>query len=274
MKTLLLFFYSAFCILSFASAQTSNPIEGHITNCGPIPAVCYPTTTTGGLGVGITFVGLNQISNPSGNPPMLEDFTCTDSTWLVPGVGYQFEVHTGFTYEETVIAWIDFSNDGSFDSSEIVYRDSALVFLHLGTVTVPTTVLNSFTPIRMRVGSEYSGNTPPDGCNNLTSGQYEDYTIYYGVGIGINETEKNTSVEIFPNPFHDQASINAQFIPQNAGHDAQLKIYNAMGALVRRQTITNQESQIINRNNLPDGLYFFELTTDNKQLSTGKFVIE
>ena len=270
-KNLFLFF-----TLVYASAHAGNSIDesnGASSLCGPIPAVCYPATISGGLGIGIYFVSLNQISNTSSNPPMLEDFTCTDSTWLVPGVAYPFEVHTGNVYEETLKAWIDFSNDGNFDSSELVYQDSALIYMHQGTITVPTNAIHTFTPIRMRIGSEYSGNFL-NGCNDAYYGQYEDYTVYFGIGIGINDQSKKCLITIAPNPFKSSAKLEIGSTNlQTRGYD--LKIYNTLGKLVFHEEIINTTSYILQRNGLSAGLYYYELTNCGFGLpGTGKFIIE
>ncbi|MCX6274520.1 MAG: GEVED domain-containing protein [Bacteroidetes bacterium] len=247
------------------------------SSCGPIPAVCYPTTISGGLGIGIYFVSLNQISNASSNPPMLEDFTCTDSTWLVPGIAYNFELHTGNVYEESATAWIDFSNDGDFDPSEIVYHDSALIYIHQGLITVPTNAIHTFTPIRMRIGSESSGNLLT-GCNDAYYGQYEDYTIYYGMGIGINDPGIGSIICISPNPFHSYARL--QFSVPSSGPTKSeaniysLKIFNSVGVFVREEVIASESSYILNRNLLSQGLYFFELSSEHGLHARGKFVID
>lgn len=280
MKNIFFFFLA----LVSASANAGNPSDGIIrasSSCGPIPAVCYPATISGGLGIGIYFVSLNQISNTSSNPPMLEDFTCTDSTWLVPGIAYNFEMHTGNVYEESSTVWIDFSNDGDFDPSEIVYHDSALIYMHQGLITVPTNAIHTFTPIRLRIGSESSGNLLT-GCNDAYYGQYEDYTIYYGMGIGINGPDKICPVSIAPNPFHTSACLKigsagaiGTYGTKMELKNCSLKIYNSIGLLVREEVIESLSSFQLRRNSLSEGLYFYELTSSGSGLiGRGKFVVE
>src|SRR5678815_1215976 len=91
--------------------------------CGPIPALCYPGHLMGGggMGIGIVDIQLNLINNPHNDTSGYQDYTCTDSTWLTPGVAYLLHVHTSQSYPESLTAWIDFSNDGAFDPSERVY---------------------------------------------------------------------------------------------------------------------------------------------------------
>lgn len=91
-----------------------------------------------------------------------------------------------------------------------------------------------------------------------------------GVGSIWNESFEITLV---PNPFHAYTTVH--IIGSTDRGNSQLKIYTPLGSLVREQTITNQESSIINRDGLPNGLYFYELTTSSHlPLGKGKFVIE
>ena len=70
-------------------------------------------------------------------------------------------VSTGFTYVESVKAWIDWNNDAVLDPvNELVFSDSAQMTNHGGFVSVPgTAVLGQ--PLRFRVASDYSGNPTP-----------------------------------------------------------------------------------------------------------------
>jgi hypothetical protein len=86
----------------------------------------------------------------------------------------------------------------------------------------------------------------------------------------INET---IDLKMFPNPFHSTATIeikNEELKIKNL----ELKMYDVMGRLVQSQIITNQ-STIINREDLGDGLYFYQLRTkDYEPIASGKFVVD
>ena len=262
-------------LCSSLGAEASSGQNETSSLCGPIPAVCYPQTLMGGMGMGISFVSFNQINNPSGTPAQLEDFTCSDSTWLDPGSTYNFTVHTGMTYEETVTAWIDFNNDGNFDLSERIFKDSAVVYIHAGMITIPTGVLTTFTPIRLRIGSDYSGNPPLNGCNDATYGQYEDYTIYFGTGTGMKNDGQEVDITISPNPFHDSATLRFATESFLKNQVLELSLYNMLGECIRRQPIIGILPAEITRNDLPDGIYHYELSTLNRtRITTGKIVLD
>ncbi|MEI6487503.1 MAG: PKD domain-containing protein [Bacteroidota bacterium] len=145
---------------------------------GPIASSCSPQTTSYCCGIGITQVMFNSINNSSSDGSVgYEDFSCSSSTSLTAGQTYPISVTTGTSYSENVNAWIDFNNDGFFDTiTEVVFVSSYVTTYHSGNVFIPTTaVLN--TPLRMRIGDDYSGNYPPSPCVDAMYGQFEDYTV-------------------------------------------------------------------------------------------------
>jgi len=84
-----------------------------------------------------------------------------------------------------------------------------------------------------------------------------------------NLTKKNSSITLSPNPFHSTSTLS---IFDSRFTKGDLKIYDLMGGLVQQQIITNQ-STIINRNGLCDGLYFYRLSNSEGLMLTGKFVV-
>ena len=279
MKTILFFFFGI-SIYYTAASQSNSHLESAM--CGPIPAVCNPTSIhTGGLlGVGIIYFSLGQISNTSTSSSVVgyQDFTCSDSTFLNQGDSYQIELRTGQTYVESINTWIDFNNDGYFDPAEVIYFDPGSVYTHAANITIPVMGLLG-TPLRMRVGSESEPFPPPDGCNNVQYGQYEDYTVYLNGPTGIGNNEKENSITFFPNPFHSEGRLEiGEWGLRNrdlAESYAVLKIYNSMGSLLREDKILNLNSYILHRDGLHDGLYFYELQSLNYELlATGKFIVE
>jgi len=74
---------------------------------------------------------------------------------------------------------------------------------------------------------------------------------------------------IFPNPFHSSATLELN----NDFSHVYLIIYNALGEQVRRQKIISRTT-IIHRNELQDGIYFYQVTNDKGQIASGKFIVE
>ncbi len=79
-----------------------------------------------------------------------------------------------------------------------------------------------------------------------------------------------SGLSISPNPFHEFTTIS---IESNNLHDAKLQIYNAVGQLVRTETV-NGDKIIIDRLGLENGVYIIQLIDKNQILKSGVILIE
>jgi TolB-like protein len=97
--------------------------------------------------------------------------------------------------------------------------------------------------------------------------------------VGITESRKNNFVNFFPNPLHNSARLEINN-SESKITNCELKIYSTLGVLVREEKILNLSSYILHRDNLSDGLYYFQLSPDgyrdfNSQLlGSGKFIVD
>ena len=81
------------------------------------------------------------------------------------------------------------------------------------------------------------------------------------------------SVNIFPNPFAEMASI--QITGYQSSAIGEMLIYDVLGKEKRRITIPcNSENSIIERGNLSSGIYFYELRSEKEKLCSGKFAVQ
>ncbi len=145
------------------------------TNVLPSYPVCTPITTNYCCDIGIYNVSLNTINNNS-SVGFYENFD-TINTVLLDNLSYTLSVKTSALYQEYVSAWIDFNDNGTFESSEQIIannRNTLPVQIHTQLFSIPTTAKKN-TALRMRVASDLSSFT--SACNNVTYGQYEDYTV-------------------------------------------------------------------------------------------------
>ena len=247
-----------------------NPINAIIT--GPRATNCYPTTVAYCCGIGITLL---QISGPIGylinnttNDAIdgYTDYTCTDTASLVTNYPYGINATTGFGYVETVKMWMDLNNDGLLDSiSEQLFADSAILTNHTGTFTIPDLPSNAYgSPLRMRIGSDFSGNPAPNPCTNLQFGQYEDYSIFLGYYDGIKEANRATDFTVYPNPFG--ASTQIEYTLKNPSK-VTVEIFNVLGE--KTGTPAREEMQVSGKHSYQfkgqvSGIYFIKLTVDEK----------
>ncbi|MDX2189485.1 MAG: M4 family metallopeptidase [Bacteroidota bacterium] len=142
----------------------------------PLSANCTPLTSLSSASIGISRVIINTIDKSTSNSTEgYKDFTCSNNTLLQTGKSYPITIQTNSNFPEKVKTWIDYNNDGVFTSDEILFSDDK-IGLHNANFLVPSNS-NINIPLRMRVGSGYSGYPAPDGCSSIVYGQYEDYTI-------------------------------------------------------------------------------------------------
>ena len=138
---------------------------------------CYCTSNpTSNDGLGITNVQIGSTDFPNGDV-FYFDHTATPVD-LAQGINANVQVTfaTGFTYHTNI--WIDFNDDFTFDSSELVYQGESLA-------TNPTTLDASFimpagAPLgnhRMRIGTADSGQATPNPCYSGTWGVTLDFTV-------------------------------------------------------------------------------------------------
>jgi Secretion system C-terminal sorting domain len=88
--------------------------------------------------------------------------------------------------------------------------------------------------------------------------------IYYTNINNITETknllETPLALEVFPNPTTDKATI---VLSENIAQNAHLKLYNTEGKILQQLAI-QQNTTILNLQNLPNGLYFIAVSNGNK----------
>lgn len=99
-------------------------------------------------------------------------------------------------------------------------------------------------------------------------------TLYYTertllTGINDHSSESINKVSIYPNPF----SYSTTLYTDKPFKDATVLVYNSFGQAVKQIKNISGQSVVLLRGNLPGGLYFIQLTQDNKIISTDKLVI-
>lgn len=93
-------------------------------------------------------------------------------------------------------------------------------------------------------------------------------TICFDVD-GIRENSQFDPVKVFPNPFSTQTTLETTQHLQNAT----LAIYNTTGQKVKQLENINGQEIILQRANLPAGLYYFKITQHNQVFSMGKLIV-
>jgi len=98
---------------------------------------------------------------------------------------------------------------------------------------------------------------------------YPDGASCPSIPLKINEINYNLSFSISPNPFSNFTTLHAK---ENF-NNVTLNIFNAFGQLVSQIKNINGNTININRNNLPVGFYFAQLSENNKVIGITKLII-
>ena len=159
-------------LTSTGAAVQNIALSGAVTYCASYGNTSYNTS--------ITSVTFNTINNTSSKPSGYTAYT-DQSTNVVIGNAYALtvKVNTAGNYTVYAYAWIDWNQNGVFDSDEAYNLGSARNVTNSATnlcpynISVPTGAVAGST--RMRVSCKY--NTAPGSCDNAFDGEVEDYTI-------------------------------------------------------------------------------------------------
>jgi len=138
--------------------------------------------------------------------------------------------------------------------------------------------------------SNYWGSTNTQHIDSIIYDYFDtaNYSVVYYLPILTQAVEIDTSCSLgfpttlnfmqkdadaskpFPNPF----SVNTQIDFANELKDATLLLYNVFGQKVREMKGINGKHITVNRDNLPEGIYIYEVIEKQKRISNGKLMVE
>ncbi|WP_070136904.1 S8 family serine peptidase [Crocinitomix algicola] len=175
-------------------------------------------------------------------------------TALTPGESYEIKVTPGYsggTFTERHSLFIDFNQDGEFTPPlEVIISDYSISGTMTETITIPPGAEIGIT--KMRIGMSYD--IDPIACPETAfSGEYEDYCVYIGPQVGIEEYE--SSFKVYPNPTSDIFHIESN------GQITTVRLYANDGKLVR--TINDQFENGVNVSDLTPGIYIVQITAES-----------
>lgn len=123
-----------------------------------------------------------------------------------------------------------------------------------------------------------SGDTLNTGIGTYPGSYYniDDVTVIRingcdTVGVGIRENVNAPFFKLYPNPTNQSATLEFN---NPTKLNCTLTLYDLHGQIVRTVKNITTDKVEIERQNLIDGLYFFQLRTDRKIVATGKLKIE
>ncbi|HPF94703.1 MAG TPA: GEVED domain-containing protein, partial [Tenuifilaceae bacterium] len=177
------------------------------------------------------------------------------------------------SYTEYWSVWIDFNQNGTFDSDErVVYGSSSSSSLLSADVAIPTTATLGTT--RMRVSMKY--NAAQTACETFTYGEVEDYTINV-VQTKVSNNNEDPSAEelglegnemytLYPNPANNSINVNLKGIRG----DVSMRIYDIQGRLVKEMQLLNLDTNV-DISELASGVYIISVDEEKMPL-TKRFI--
>ncbi|MBU0765569.1 MAG: PKD domain-containing protein [Bacteroidetes bacterium] len=158
---------------TFGCDTISYPV-GIYSLGGPVTAICTPVVSSIYEEMGIQHVLFNTIDNETAMEYYgYRDYTCDFGTTVIAGRDYDLLV-ASFYYSVNARGWIDYNNNGSFETDELILESDNLM-THTADVQIPLNAVQ-YTALRMRLATDYYSYSPPTACF-AQYGQFEDYTI-------------------------------------------------------------------------------------------------
>lgn len=208
-----------------SQSDTSNSFLVGITPA--TQCYCIPGTTNSSLSddiLNVTYAGINHSTTYSSNPGVngYNDFTSSVLPAQVTKGNidtFKMTINSGGTEHGAI--WIDWNQNGLFDTSEFTYIGTgATPNVISKPISIPLTA--SIGTTRMRVRSKYSTTlVSTDPCSAYTYGETEDYSVVVNAPLAItlkdinaknlgaiNSIEWSTESELSSDMFELQRSID------------------------------------------------------------------
>ena len=220
----------------------------------------------------IDYVALGDMTNTSGS-----DGGYADNTNIVANVDYgsnRVYVSAGFSstsYTEFWKVWIDYDQDGVFESNELIANGSSSSANNLYVdFTIPTSALSGNT--RMRVSMKY--NSAQTACEtNFAYGEVEDYTVNIGTAPSLDVSqdpvlsagavmpnEEPRGLVVFPNPTVTEVQVDVE-----GRGEKDLQIVNMSGETV--MTIEEYQGGRLDVSQLRSGIYLVRYFDGQKTIT-------
>lgn len=178
---------------------------------------------------------------------------------LLLGKKYQLQASVGYA-NENLSLWIDFNDDFTFDTTEILLADMNIATAYVLTgdsIQIPAGANTGSHRMRVRI---HWVNTSADPCVAFDYGETHDYMVNIIDGSGINEQTADNQVVIFPNP--SEGIVNILYSSMN--ENTRTRLYNIQGQLIfEDKNWPSSGIKQIDLSGQSEGVYYLEVSDDN-----------
>ncbi len=160
-----------------------------------------------------------------------------------------------------------FSHNGiDFDFSLALYHTNGMLDSTFGTNGIVQTPIGATEDFGRGMALQSDGKIVMAGSANISFAvaRYD----YAGL-VGLDDVNNGSKVGFYPNPFSTQTVLhtNENFT------DATLTVFNSFGETVKQIKNMSGQTITLHRDNLTNGLYFIQLTQDDKIIFSNKLII-
>jgi hypothetical protein len=260
------------CVLTCtASGLSANSNVLNVTLNPIMDCHCLPVATNCSLDDVITNVIIATINNTTACSPNGYSYYTTPNPVLYQGQTYHDSITVGPGGTEYVGVWIDYNQNGTFDSLEFTDLGSGNGVQIDSSFTIPLTATVGSTKMRVRVRYNIAL-TGADACTTYTYGETEDYLVNIQTPMGINETILN-GVSIYPNPTTGIFNVSISSINSNQLSIIASDVQGRVVYSISDKNVGNTYNKQIDLRGLSKGIYLLKLN-NGTQTKVQKIVIQ
>jgi serine protease len=214
-------------------------------------------------------IQIGNIDNTSGDNQGYGEFISTGYAWIMADSASNITLTPAFpSFPITANwnVWVDWNQNGVFESSEMVITASGSGAL-TRTITPPASADTGITRMRIAV----AGLQTPVECGDGGYGEVEDYCVRIKPRsfAGINEASVSSSIIIFPNPANNIINIQIGDEKYNKA-----ELMDISGKTIQSISLQNHTELILmDIENISNGIYLIRLS-GNQNSVTKKVVIK
>ncbi len=247
------------------SSVTSNSVSISLKTI--LECMCIPMLdcTDGDNITTVAFPALNFSNTSTCEINGYSDFQSLSIPDLIRDSSYTLNVTVGGGYEfESVSVWIDFNDNGIFESSEFTFLGVDSASTVSGQILIPSTAPIGSHIMRVRVAAvDEVGATDDLACDeDQTYGETEDYTINIVEGdddLSVNQSQLE-KVFIYPNPTDNELNVSSMSI------NSTIKIVDLTGRTIQTINAKAGNTTKINLSNFESGTYNLVISDENSSV--------
>lgn len=216
----------------------------------------------------INLVEFSNLVNPSScSLNGYGDYTTTvEPAEVTAGETYPLLVSVGSGWFERVSLWIDFNNDGTFDTADFIGEvgEGGSGVELTEDITIPADTPTGSYRMRllaMAVGSDNPASEDPCINESTQYGEYEDYMINVTNNTMSVSDVDAAKVSVYPNPVKDEFKLNLSSIYNSA--KTQVTVTDLTGKKVK----TFAAGEAYNVSDLAKGVYILTVTDGANQFT-------